>query len=206
MKRSSDHDEVTAAYIQAKAQIAALPLVKDAQGDKAKYLRLGTLLAAIEPILLEQGCALVQGCAGDCIQDGVLCAMRIETTLLHVSGQWMRTSVLIPVAGAQKKSTDGGGFYPPNQQSGGITITYGRRYGIFAFFCLAVDEDTDGATKNRGRRARAKELAEEIAVKTDDRLTRLREKLNNDRITDPKEAARIAAETDGKQKDAPTTR
>lgn len=150
--------------IAAKAEIMSLPLIKDATGDKAKYIKLTTLLAAVEPILLAHGILIVQGQGDEIGADGVLYGLSVQTTLLHRSGEWLATSVPIPVSGARIAKKDGGGNHPVNAQDGGISLSYGRRYGIFAILSISVDEDTDGAHKTLARRRRAREVAEESMV------------------------------------------
>lgn len=184
---SPSHDKILPAFLAAKAELAVLPLVKDRQGDKAKYLQLSTLLAALEPVLFTNGMFLTQGCAPDVFTDGVLVAMRITTRCVHaLSGQWIENQVMIPVVGAQKAKTDGGGFNQPSQQSGGVTITYGRRYGIFAMFSLAVDEDSDGAEVQQTRRARATRVVAGIQAATENTTEELRKRLETNRLNDQK--------------------
>lgn len=163
MKISPNFPTVAASLIRAKTKIAQLPLIKDAQGDRAKYLKLNTLLATIEPVLHEEGWMIVQGC-GENITDGLLLAISIETTLLHTSGEWIQTSSTIPLVGAKKKKEDGGGTHAPDAQSGGGAQTYGRRYGLYSILSLAVADDDDGASASLKRRRRVREF---VAVQND---------------------------------------
>jgi hypothetical protein len=163
VKFSPNFPTVAASLLAAKKKIAALPLVKDATGDRAKYIKLPTLLASIEPVLHEEGWMIVQGC-GDNVTDGLLIAISIETTLLHTSGEWIQTTSVIPLVGAKKKKEDGGGTHAPDAQSGGGAQTYGRRYGLFALLSLAIAEDDDGASASMRRRRRVREF---VAVQDD---------------------------------------
>lgn len=176
MIRSEQFNHVTNALFAAKAIINTLPLVKDKQGDKAKYLQLETLLAAIEPVLLSQQLMLVQGVVGK-YEDGVLASITMRTTLLHITGEWIATDVVIPVAGPIKAKTDGGGRGPVGAQDGGISNTYARRYGILTILSISVDQDTDGAAKNQERRGRAKKAASNIIEETQRRTEELKGKV-----------------------------
>lgn len=177
MKRSEQFDQVTKAFFAAKAIINALPLVKDKAGDKGRYLQLPTLLAAIEPVLLAEGLLVTQGTV-EKVTDGVLIAITLETTLLHMSGQWISQEIIIPVRGQAISKEKGGGFAQVGPQDGGVSTTYARRYGIYAFFSISVDEDTDGAAKNQGRRQRAKQIAENIIDGTARRTAELKDKVS----------------------------
>lgn len=178
MIRSEEHDRVTAALFRAKGIINTLPLVKDKQGDKAKYLQLETLLAAIEPVLLQEQLLIMQGTV-DKITDGVLVAITMRTTVLHISGQWYATDVVIPVSGPLKAKADGGGRGPVGAQDGGISTTYARRYGIFTLFSISVDADTDGATRNQNRRKRAAGIASDIIEATAKRTEQLKDRVGS---------------------------
>jgi hypothetical protein len=158
VKFSPNFASVAASLLDAKKAIAQLPLVKDAQGDRAKYIKLPTILASIEPVLHEHGWMIMQGC-GDNITDGLLLAISVETTLVHTSGEWVQNCVVIPLVGAKKKKEDGGGTHAPDAQSGGGAQTYGRRYGVFAILSLAIAEDDDGASASLKRRRKVREFA-----------------------------------------------
>ncbi len=159
MKTSPNFHTVAASLMTAKAEIAQLPLVKDAQGDRARYIKLGTVLTVVEPVLHRHGWMIVQGC-GENITHTTLLAITIETTLLHISGEWMQSAVVVPLVGAKKKKEDGGGTHAPDAQSGGGAQTYGRRYGLFAILSLAIAEDDDGASASLKRRKKVAEYSE----------------------------------------------
>lgn len=160
---SPNFASVAASLIEAKTEIAKLPIIKDAQGDKARYVKLATVLATVEPILHAKGWMIVQGC-GDNITDGLLLAISVETFLLHTSGEWISNNVVIPLVGAKKRKEDGGGTHAPDAQSGGGAQTYGRRYGLFGILSLAIAEDDDGASASMRRRRKVREF---VAVQTD---------------------------------------
>lgn len=92
---------------------------------KFRYATLDNILAMARKPLSENGLSVVQTVAG------VNGALFLETTLMHASGQWIRT--MLPI------SVEGGG----NQALGGA-ITYAKRYAITAMLGIAADDDDDG--------------------------------------------------------------
>ncbi len=170
MRISPAFGAVAQEFVELKAAISNLPLVKDADGDKAKYMRIGTLLATIEPELHARGWTVVQGDdeAVDPSLAGV--AIRVRTMLMHKGGEWIENVVTIPLLGAQVSESKAKlfemlkGYRPLDPQAGGIALSYGRRYGLLALLGLAT-EDTDGARKSQIRRAeRARQLQGARAV------------------------------------------
>ena len=65
--------------------------------------------------------------------------VRVETMLLHESGEWLLDDLVVPVA-----------FF--DAQGAGSAITYARRYALAAIAGVTPDEDDDGntASGNRG--------------------------------------------------------
>ncbi|HTJ62139.1 MAG TPA: ERF family protein [Candidatus Saccharimonadales bacterium] len=175
MKTSPETDKLLPALMKARAAISILPLVKDAKGERAKYLKLGTLLAAVEPVLFEHDIMIVQG-VGAPIQDGLLIAIDVQTTLLHVSGQWISTGVLIPVAGPMLKGGENRGAV--SAPDGGISISYGRRYGLMAILSITPEDDNDGVIATSARRGRARAVAVGVAERaTNSRTESLKQRL-----------------------------
>lgn len=117
----------------AKALAAAQGELEDAKKDASnpafkgsKYATLASVRAALSKVLPKHDLAVVQGFepSGD---DGVC----IVTTLMHSSGEWIRSAIYMPVT---KK--DAQGF--------GSACTYGRRYSLAAIVGVASDDDDDG--------------------------------------------------------------
>lgn len=153
MKTSPTTGNLIAALMTAQREIMGVPLIKDASNPdvNSKYIQLGSLLNVLKPICLNNGLLITQG-GGDNITDGLLIAISIETTVFHTSGEWLSQTVTIPLVGRKKAKADGGGTHAPDAQSGGGAITYGCRYGLIAFFDLAIDKDDDGARASLSRR------------------------------------------------------
>lgn len=139
----------------AKALASAQHRLSDAKKDSSnpafkgsRYASLASVRAAVTPILTECGFALVQtfephGDAGVCV----------VTTLLHESGQWIRSRLFLPVG---KK--DAQGF--------GSAISYGRRYSLAAIAGIAADDDDDAqaAVGKTEPRSLEKPLADSIEL------------------------------------------
>lgn len=174
MIRSEEYKQITQAMFVAKAIINALPLVKDKKGERGRYIQLPTLLAALEPVLLEHGMLMTQGVVNK-YEDGLLVSVTVRTTLLHTSGEWYAEDMTVPVSGPILKGGETRG--PVGAPDGGISVTYARRYGILALWCISADEDTDGAAKNQERRVRAKKVATNIVEETIRRTEALKSKV-----------------------------
>lgn len=126
------HDHSTELGALAKSLAAAQAAMTNAKLDavnphfKNRYATLSSVRAAVTPTLAAHGLALVQtfephGADGVCV----------VTTLMHESGQWLRSRLYLPVG---KK--DAQGF--------GSAISYGRRYALAAICGIAADDDDDG--------------------------------------------------------------
>lgn len=92
-----------------------------------RYATLKSVWSAIRPALAEAGLSIVQTC--DAGEPGEL---RLTTTLLHTSGQWIAGTIAIPLN-------------VRTPQAYGSALTYARRYGLAAMVGVAVDTDDDGA-------------------------------------------------------------
>lgn len=117
----------------AKALAAAQGELEDAKKDASnpgfkgsRYATLASVRAAMSKVLPKHDLAIVQGFEphGD---DGVC----VVTTLMHASGEWIRSALYVPVT---KKDAQGVGS----------AITYGRRYSLAAIVGVASDDDDDG--------------------------------------------------------------
>ena len=115
----------------AKAQ-AELPTVKfDSVNPflKNKYASLGAMQEASKSVLPKHGLSVSQLAFGD---DGVA---GVETVLLHSTGEWISSSISMPVGEEKGKSS---------AQVAGSIITYLRRYSLASILGISSDEDGDG--------------------------------------------------------------
>jgi hypothetical protein len=118
----------------AKAQGEIKPAAFDATNPhfKSKYATLGAIVESCKDALSKNGIAVIQGTNS---ADG---RVIVETMLMHVSGEWIKSSL------SMKTERD-------NAQGCGAVITYGRRYSLAAMVGIVADEDTDGEVQNKGQ-------------------------------------------------------
>lgn len=125
MTKSESIKEIAAAL--AKAQGAIKGAAKDRTNPhfKSQYADLASVWEACRAQLAANGIAVVQGVESE----GQ--TVRVETTLAHSSGEWITSSLTLPVAQV-------------TAQGVGSAITYGRRYGLSAMVGIAPTDDDDG--------------------------------------------------------------
>jgi hypothetical protein len=87
-----------------------------------KYASYPKIIAAIRPLLSENGLSFSQPAEAD---------GSVTTLLMHESGEYLKSSLLIPVP-------------DKDPQKMGSAISYARRYALSAILGLATDEDEDG--------------------------------------------------------------
>lgn len=130
MKLSEKFDEILPALHKARSQFVKVK--KDRQNThlKNKYATLDSVLDAITPALTENKLMIMQD--GERIES----TMRVETTVIHVSGQWAKFYFDIPIV-------------KNDPQGVGSAFTYGRRYALAAAFGLSqADDDAQIAVKS----------------------------------------------------------
>jgi hypothetical protein len=112
----------------AKAQGAMNPAKKDSLNPhfRSQYADLASCWAAIREPLSSNGLALIQRVSTD--HSGVT----VESTLAHVSGEFIRSSCWLPVA--QKTPI-----------AYGSAITYARRYSLVSLVGLSAEDDDGSA-------------------------------------------------------------
>ena len=118
--KSKEIDQLATALSQAQSEIKGAS--RTSQGYNWKYADLQTVIESSFPYLTKHGLSIVQG------SNKSTDTFYITTTLLHKSGQWIRSWIRIPI----EKLT--------GQQIGTAT-TYGRRYGLAAMVGIAQKDD-----------------------------------------------------------------
>lgn len=132
MKQSETIAKLSAALVSAHRSIQ--PIAKDSVNPhfKSKFASLDAIMTDVRPILAENGLAIIQGATTPhTTENGIVTAFTVETQLVHASGEWVLSSVVMPIIKA-------------DPQGAGAAITYGRRYGISALLGLSTDDDDDG--------------------------------------------------------------
>jgi hypothetical protein len=125
LETSLEIDKLVPAVVSVQQDLVAV--TKDAQNPqyRSKYATLTACLDVAIPALTAHGFALVQ--AGGIGPTG---AVLVSTTLMHVSGQWMRTT--LPMRPTERGDSN---------QALGSAISYGRRYGISLLLSLRQNDD-----------------------------------------------------------------
>lgn len=115
--------ELFSAFVKAQAQISKAAKDSTNPHFKSKYADLESVIDAVKPALIANGLAFIQK-FHDC-EDGV----RVETTIIHESGQELSCGILhIP---ANKK--DAQGF--------GSAASYAKRYSLQSALGVAASDD-----------------------------------------------------------------
>ena len=132
MNRSGSITNLATALAMAQMNIKGA--VKDSANPffKSKYADLSSVVEAIRPAFGQCGLSYIQR-----IEPSDKDEVRVETILLHASGEWLSCGVLnLPVSKA-------------DAQGYGSALTYARRYSLAAA-CGVAPEDDDGnaASKN----------------------------------------------------------
>lgn len=143
MEHSEDMDQVGAALAAAAAEL------HDVQHDaknphlRNRYASLSAVLTTARPILARHGLTMTQWLSGQVrVSEGVA----VTTMILHTSGQWIRSTVSAVVLEARGVSL---------AQSGGIQISYLRRYAAMAALGVSsTDDDLDGEIPGHGATAK----------------------------------------------------
>lgn len=130
IEQSADIVELALALHKAQATVDGVK--KDSRNPhfKNNYASLEAVIDTAKPALQANGIAFTQ--APGALVDG---AIEITTMLLHVSGQWVRSTLHVPLG-------------KRDAQGVGSAITYGCRYSLMAMLGLPpVDDDGEEASK-----------------------------------------------------------
>lgn len=119
MTTSEQIDQIATALAKAQAAMKNAPLNKVNPHFKSKFADLASVRDTVIPALTTNGISVVQT-----LEPG-----RVQTRLLHASGQWIESACPIPDS--------------QNMQQMGSAITYARRYSLSAICGIAADEDDD---------------------------------------------------------------
>lgn len=127
MNKSESIKELASAFAKAQAAIEKAAADKNNPHFRSKYADLGSVVDAIKPALEDNGLSFVQ------ISHDAEGAAKIETIVMHASGEWLSCGVVsVPV-----NKNDAQGF--------GSAMTYARRYSLQAAFGVAPEDDDGNA-------------------------------------------------------------
>ncbi|RLA83957.1 MAG: hypothetical protein DRG78_02805 [Epsilonproteobacteria bacterium] len=108
---------------------------KDKAGYGYSYLELSGVIDIARPALSKNGLSVVQ--SHELTRQGKTGSVVTHTTLMHSSGQWMKSSLELPIH-IMKQLT--------MAQMIGVNCTYGRRYALQSL-CMIASEDSDASGK-----------------------------------------------------------
>jgi hypothetical protein len=130
--------EISAAFVKAQAGFQKAVKSNVNPFYKSKYADLATCIAAVVNSLNENGIALMQ------ITHEEMQAVRVETRLLHVSGETLSGGQLyMPVVNADPQ-----GF--------ASALTYARRNSLMACLGIAAEDDDGQAAANSTKQTQAR--------------------------------------------------
>jgi hypothetical protein len=120
--KSNEIDKLASALAKAQTLMDGAQKSSTNPFFNSGYADLHTCIKSSFPALNKHGLSIVQG---NEVISGAVC---VTTTLLHESGQWLRSKLKVPMAKI-------------DAQGVGSAITYGRRYGLAAMAGIAQKDD-----------------------------------------------------------------
>ena len=140
MNKSEQINDLAAALAAAQAELRNPVFDSQNPHFKSKFASLAQVRDTITPTLAKHGLSVTQLATND--DQG---RPSVETILLHKSGQWLSSTLAVPVAKA-------------DAHGAGSAITYARRYSLMAIVNVVGDEDDDGNSAVAGKQAEDQHL------------------------------------------------
>lgn len=140
MNKSEQINDLAAALAAAQAELRNPVFDSQNPHFKSKFASLAQVRDTITPTLAKHGLSVTQLATND--DQG---RPSVETILLHKSGQWLSSTLAVPVG---KSDAHGAGS----------AITYARRYSLMAIVNVVGDEDDDGNSAVAGKQAEDQHL------------------------------------------------
>jgi hypothetical protein len=125
MQHSESLAALAPAFVKAQAEFEPVLKCKINPHFRNKYAPLEEIVASVRPVLKAHGLTVFHTFSPN---GGT--ALHIETTLMHESGEFITSTLAMPL----DKNTP---------QGVGSAITYGRRYALAAILGVVSDEDDD---------------------------------------------------------------
>lgn len=127
MQQSEQVNELFAAIAKAQAEIKNPAKNTKNTYYKNEYADLTAVLNAVRPVAAAHGLSFVQSV--DMVDDRVT----VQSQVSHSSGQWIKSSAMVPLSENVKNVP----------QEIGIISTYIRRYQAQAMWCINAEQDDD---------------------------------------------------------------
>ena len=143
MNKSESIKNLSVALKKAQSEMGEVGFDSNNPFFKSRYASLGAVINASKKALADNGLSISQPATAN--EYGV----GITTVLMHDSGEWLESSVTVPLP--EPTYTDKNGEIKQNNysQEAGKIITYLRRYSLASILNLYSDEDTDGEQKRQ---------------------------------------------------------
>lgn len=135
-------DKLAASLAKAQSELKGAQSRSKNPFFNSNYADLHTVIQSSLPFLTKYGLSIVQGNRYCTTSNGFY----VTTTLLHESGQWIKTEIRMPVGGRK------------DAHAVGAACTYGRRYGLSAMTGVAQYDDDGVATTELAMRRNLKEV------------------------------------------------
>jgi hypothetical protein len=169
MNSSQSIANLTASLVKAQARIEGAAKDKTNPHFRSKYADLSSVVEAIKGPITDQGLAYTQ------VLHDADASAKVETIILHSSGEWLSCGVIsVPVS-----KHDAQGY--------GSALTYARRYSLSAAFGVAPEDD-DG---NAAAAAAPKDVARQVVDAKVTPTSGLREQLKPEQL---KRVEKVASE------------
>lgn len=151
MNKSNTIKELALAFSKAQAEMPPAELNAFNPFLKNKYADLGSIIKTEIPVLSKHGLSVSQLPTSN--DEGV----GITTILMHSSGEWIESTIVLPVGEAKGLSS---------AQVAGSVISYLRRYSLASILGMYADEDTAGnETKPKAKKGRKPQSKQETNSK-----------------------------------------
>ena len=134
MNKSNTIKELATALSRAQAEFVPAPFNASNPHLRNKYADLGSIIESTKPILERHGLSVSQMVQGEGNEIGII------TILMHASGEWLESSVVMPIL--EQKGIN-------NAQVAGSIISYLRRYSLAAALGVYAGEDDDAGGYER---------------------------------------------------------
>ena len=160
--KSDDITELAMALSKAQAEIEGATTNSTNPFYKSSYADLHQVIKSSMPYLTKHGLSVIQGTEDNSAMSWAKGKIHVTTILCHSSGQWIKSSVAMPIG--EKKDA----------QAIGTAVTYGRRYGLSAMVGIAqYDDDAQSISAPPKKTKKAKPLSTEELNNTDNEILNL---------------------------------
>ena len=135
--KSDRIDKLAAALAKVQGELEGAKSDSTNPFFNSSYADLHTVIKSSFPYLSKHGLSVSQG------NEVIAGAVCVTTTLMHESGQWLRSKIKLPMDKV-------------NAQGVGAACTYGRRYGLSAIVGIAQYDDDANAISGSNPRSAAR--------------------------------------------------